>query len=573
MYLQKSYNKKTGRTHLSIVHKYRDKDDPKKIRSKTVMTIGYADQFEDQYDDPIAHFTQVAREMDRQRIDEGADYVLTIPRNEKMPLDTDSVRNFGYAALSKIYHELNIDMFINNRQRTTKNEYNSNTILKMLVYSRCLYPDSKKSSYEGRGRFFENTQYSLDDVYRCLTFLDAEKDRLKKWLNDQVRKNYGRDTSLVYYDVTNYYFESDIVDDFRMKGVSKEHRPDPIIQLGLFMDNNGLPVTYKLFPGNTNDCLTFRPNLKQIKMDFGLDRVITVADKAMCTSDNIWYTLTTPSHDGYIFSMSVRSAEKNIKEYVLDPEGYVSKGENYRAKSRLEPREIHVTTVSGRKTKKTVHEKQVVFFSEKYAKRARHARERALEKARDLIAHPGRYTQSTSRGAAKYIDRLEFDKDSGELIEGKSILSINEKSIEEEAKFDGYYLLVTSETDMPDGEIIDKYRGLWKIEESFKLTKGELEARPVFVSTREHIEAHFLTCFISLLILRILEMKIGRKHTPMAIVDSLRKSTCALAAQNVYLFHYYDEVLKDIGDELEIDFATKARTLQNIKKSLGATKK
>jgi len=573
MYLHKNFNKKTGRTHLSIVHKYRDKDNPKKIRSKTIKRIGYADEFEDQYDDPIAHFTQVAKEMDAERLKDAADYVFNIPKNEKLKVGTDEIRNFGYAALSKIYHELSIDLFMNNHQRNTKAEYNANTIMKMLVYSRLLYPDSKKASYEKRNRFFENTDYSLDDVYRFLGFLNNEKDNLKKWLNNKVRQAYGRDTSLVYYDVTNYYFEIDENDDFRRKGVSKEHRPNPIIQMGLFMDMNGLPVTYKLFPGNTNDCLTFRPNLKQIKTDFGLGRVITVADKAMCTGDNIWYTINTPSHDGYVFSMSVRGADKAVKEYVLDQNGYTEKGKDFRYKSRPEPRVIRVTTATGRKMKKTVDEKQVVFYSEKYAKRTREQRKNAVEKAKDLIQHPGKYKRSTGYGAAKYIDKVVFHDETGEVIPDKSILNLNETLIEEEEKYDGYYLLVTSEMNSSDEEIIDMYRGLWKIEESFKLTKSELEARPVYLSTETHIEGHFLTCFVALLILRILEMKTERRHSPVQIADSLRNCTCAPASQNIYLFHYYDEVLKDLGEALNIDFSIKARTLKDIRKLFGETKK
>jgi len=573
MYLQKSFNKKTGRTHLSIVHKYRDKDDPKKIRSKTIMSIGYADQFEDQYEDPIAHFTQVAKAMDQERLNESADHVITISKSEKLRPGSDLIFNFGYAALSKIYHELKLDLFLNNHQRSSKAEFNANTITKLLIYSRVLYPDSKKGTYEERNRFFERTDYSLDDVYRCLSFLYRKKEALKKWLNDQVRKNYGRDTSLVYYDVTNYYFESDTCDEFKQKGVSKEHRPDPIIQMGLFIDNNGLPVTYKLFPGNTNDCLTFRPNLKQVKLDFKIGRVITVADKAMCTGDNIWYTINTPSHDGYVFSMSVRGAEKSIKQYVLDQTGYIQQGEDYKFKSRLEPRVIWVTAQNGKKMKKTVDEKQVVFYSEKYARRAKHKRDLALEKAKSFVAEPGKYTRSTCYGAAKYVQKVVFDQETGEILEGSSDLSINEDLIKDEEKYDGYYILVTSEMDRTDGEIIDMYRGLWKIEESFKITKSDLRSRPVFVSTKEHIEAHFLTCFISLLILRIMEMKMNRKYSPSSMIESLRSCTCALAAQNIYLFHYYDNILEDIGNVLEIDFSTKARTLQDIKKSLGDTKK
>ena len=180
----------------------------------------------------------------------------------------------------------------------------------------------QKSSYDDREHFFEKTDYSLDDVYRCLSFLDKHKENLQIWLNDHIKENYGRDTSLIYYDVTNYYFETDEQTDFLRKGVSKEHRPNPIVQMGLFMDNQGIPITYELFPGNTNDCLTYRPNFGRIKKQFDLGRVISVADKGMTTGDNIWYTINTPTHDGYVFSMSIRGAEKSIKDYVLEQEGY-----------------------------------------------------------------------------------------------------------------------------------------------------------------------------------------------------------------------------------------------------------
>ena len=314
-------------------------------------------------------------------------------------------KNFGYAALSQIYHELGLHTFLTNRQRRSKEQYDANTIMKMLVYSRLLFPASKKSSYDDREHFFEKTDYSLDDVYRCLSFLDKHKENLQIWLNDHIKENYGRDTSLIYYDVTNYYFETDEQTDFLRKGVSKEHRPNPIVQMGLFMDNQGIPITYELFPGNTNNCLTYRPNFGRIKKQFDLGRVISVADKGMTTGDNIWYTINTPTHDGYVFSMSIRGAEKSIKDYVLEQEGYEWLGTEYKRKSRKSPRTIQVSSVSGKKIKKQVNEKQVVFWSEKYAKRAKAEREAALTKARDLAKNPGNYTRATSYGAAKYVKK------------------------------------------------------------------------------------------------------------------------------------------------------------------------
>lgn len=571
MFLKKTPNK-SGRINLAIVDGYYDKA-TKKTKHKVIESLGYLDELEKQYDDPIDYFTKRAKKLTEEKKARQAPINFTFYDSDRLCVGDNLRKNFGYAALSKIYHELELDKFLNNRQRHTKESYDANTILKMLVYSRILAPASKKSSFDHREMFFEKTNYSLDDVYRCLSFLNKHKETIQVWMNDKIKENYGRDTSLIYYDVTNYYFETDEQNDFLRKGVSKEHRPNPIVQMGLFMDNNAIPITYELFAGNTNDCLTYRPNFGRIKKQFNLGRVISVADKGMTTGDNIWYTINTPAHDGYVFSMSIRGAEKSMKEYVLDDDGYVWLGKEYKRKSRKYPRTIQVTSTSGKKIKKQVDEKQVVFWSEKYAKRAKAEREAALAKARDLAANPGSYTRATSYGAAKYVKKVDYDKDTGEILTASSILDIDEDLIREEEALDGYYMLLTSEMDTPDDKIIDMYRGLWRIEESFKITKSELEARPVYVWTREHIEAHFLTCFIALTISRILEMKLEHKYSTGRIIDSLSRAECSLLQQNYYVFDYYDEVLKDIGNVTNIDFSKRIRTLGEIKQVIADSKK
>lgn len=571
MHLKKTPNR-NGRIRLSIVDTYYDKQ-KKSTRQKTIESIGYLDDLEKIYEDPIAYFQKRVDELREEKKVHRAPINFTFYDSDKLCIGDNLRKNFGYSAFSKIYHELEIDKFLKSKQRTSKSSYDANTIMKMLVYSRLLAPASKKASYDNRDQFFEKTDYSLDDVYRCLTFLNKHKENLQVWMNDKIKEQYGRDTSLIYYDVTNYYFETDEQTDLLRKGVSKEHRPNPIVQMGLFMDNNAIPVTYELFAGNTNDCLTYRPNFGRIKKQFDLGRVISVADKGMTTGDNIWYTINTPTKDGYVFSMSIRGADKSIKEYVLDENGYEWLGEEYKRKSRLCPRTILVTANNGKKIKKQVDEKQVVFWSKKYATRAKAEREAALAKARDLAKNPGNYTRATSYGAAKYVKKVEYDKQTGEIITASSILDINEDLIREEEALDGYYMLLTSEMDTPDDKIIDMYRGLWRIEESFKITKSELEARPVYVWTNEHIEAHFLTCFVALTLSRILEMKLEHKYSAGRILESLSKASCSLIQQNYYMFDYFDEVLKDIGDLMNIDFAKRVRTLGDIKQTLADTKK
>lgn len=571
MHLKKAKSS-NGRIYLSIADSYYDKQ-RKSSRSKTIESLGYLDELEKQYDDPIEHFSKRVDQLKEEKKARQAPINFTFFDSDRLCTGDDFRKNFGYAALSKIYHELGNNTFLTNRQRHSKEEYDANTIVKMLVYSRLIAPASKKSSFDNREMFFEKSDYSLDDVYRCLSFLNKHKENLQIWMNDKIKEIYGRDTSLIYYDVTNYYFESDEQDDFKRKGVSKEHRPNPIVQMGLFMDNNGLPITYELFSGNTNDCLTYRPNFGRIKKEFDLGRVISVADKGMTTGDNIWYTINTPTKDGYVFSMSVRGADKDMKAYVLNEEGYEWLGTEYKRKSRKCPRTIQVTSQAGKKLKKTVDEKQVVFWSEKYDKRAKADRAAAIAKAQDLAKNPGSYTRATSYGAAKYVKKVDYDKDTGEILMASSILELDEEKLREEEALDGYYILLTSEMNRSDDDIIDIYRGLWRIEESFKVTKSELESRPVYVWTRDHIEAHFLTCFVALTIARILEMKLKQKYSVGKLLETLSKAQCTLVQQNYYLFDYYDDVLKDIGTVMDIDFAKRIRTLGEIKKVLADTKK
>lgn len=570
MYLKKSTSSKTGRTQLSIVHGFRDREG--QTRQKTIQTLGYLDELEKEYDDPVSHFRQVAKELDRARKEESSTISLSISPQTSLVVGTDNRKNFGHVAFSHLYHELELDYFINNRRRYTKTEYNHNAIFKLLVYGRLLQPSSKKKAFENRNLFFDKMDFSLDDLYRSLSFFTKFKDEMLLSLHKRISALYSRDTSLVYYDVTNYYFEIDKQDDMRRKGVSKEHRPDPIIQMGLFMDTDGIPLTYGLYPGNMLDKQTLIPMIRTIRKDYELGRIIIVADKGIMAGDNIRQILV--DKNGYVLSYSIRGANAAFKEYVLEEDGYRIVSEEFKIKSRIYPREITVTTLQGKKQKVRIQEKQVIFYSTKYAEKAKADREAALRKAEHLISSPSAYNRSTSYGAAKYIKNLTFSTDSGEILQdAKHILFFDNEKLIEEEKYDGYYAIVTSELDTKDEKIIEMYRGLWKIEESFRITKSDLETRPVYVSRQDHIEAHFLTCFVSLVLARLLEKKLDRKYSITAILESLNKSSCSLLEQNLYLFDYYDEILSAIGEELNIDFSRKYRTAGEIKKIIGESKK
>ena len=565
---------KNGKVFLSIVEGYHDPVS-KSPRQRTIEKIGYLDDYYDTYEDPVEHFKERAKQLTQEKKEATAKVNIEINPMEQLQMGSDERKNLGYAVLSQFYHQLELDKFINNKARHKKFEFNANTLLKNSVYNRILFPGSKLSDFENRHLFFENTEYSLHDIYRNLDFLSAVTEDCQKFLNRQVTQKFGRETSMVYYDVTNYYFEIDEPTELLKKGVSKEKRKNPIVQMGLLMDSQGIPISYHLYPGNTNDCLTYRPFIKQAKVDFDLGRMIVVADKAMNTGDNIWYTLS--AKNGYVFSQSIRGASKELKNYVLDQEGYAwtSKDKKFKIKSRLEPREISITMKSGKKKKVSVDEKQVVFYSEKYAQRAKFERQKVLEKAEKIISNPSMYNKRSAFGASGYIKNIEFDKKTGEIKNSKDLRSqllIDQQKIEEDESLDGYYMLMTSEYKATDIEILEMYRGLWRIEESFKITKSDFEARPVHVRKEAHIQAHFLICFISLLMMRLIQKELNYKYSVKRIVKNLRLCEGIRFEKNLYVFTYFSQELATIANQFNLPLGKKYMTQKEIKKILANTK-
>lgn len=572
--------RKDGRIYLYIEKSYRDKltGKPKK---KNVKTLGYVDELEKQYPDPIAHFREVARQM---TLEEKANRQITlkIDMNADLPRNAEGSKNFGYAIPLKIYHELNLDKFLKNRSRSEKFEFNTNSIMILLIISRLLSPGSKNKAYEEKNRYFERFDFSKDDVYRALTYFNKISEDLQQYLHENVRMKYGCDTSIVYYDVTNYHFEIKKPDENRKRGRCKQNRKKPIIQMGLAMDKMGIPIHYELFPGNKLDKETFRSVIGKVRKDYNTGRIIVVADMGIITGDNIYYlTGDKPEkpRNGYVFSFSIRGGSNAFKAYVLDEKGYTN-GEgkpldeyfDFKVKDRVTYRDINVTMNNGKTQKKTVYEKQVVFWSKKYCIKARAERAEMLAKAEALIAKPSSFNKATTFGSAAYVNNLEYDKKTGEILDTGKVLSINKNKIAEEEKYDGYYSIVTSELNMPVANIIDTYRGLWEIEETFKITKSDLETRPVYVSDYDHINAHFLTCFIALTILRLIQQKTDGKYSAKKILDCLNKIQCCNEEENIYLFNYRNEISDELGDAFGIDFTKKRLTLSEIKKVLGEAK-
>jgi transposase len=568
MYLKQ--NRKDDRIHLVIAHGYRDKE-TKKVRTKTIRSLGYVDELKKDYPDPITHFKAVVAEMNRREAANKPPASITFARDERLKTEQGNRKNIGYAALSKLYHSLDLHTFFNNRSHPWKVEYNVNSIMRLLVFSHIISPGSKKRTYEQKGMYFEKMDFSLVDVYRCLSKIISLKRDIILHLHNQIKKSFEREDDIVYYDVTNYYFEIDEQDELRRKGVSKEHRPDPIIQMGLLTDSYGIPITYDTFPGNINDCETYKPVFSEIRKNFDLGRIIAVADKGMNTGDNIAYCIL--SGNGYVLSKSIRGGTGELKNYVLDERGYRHKEGGFKIKSRQYPRTIYVTDSKGSKKEVPIDEKQVIFYSPDYDKKAKTDRAAAVAKARNLVRYPSKYIKATSYGAAKYVKNLVFDKKTGEVITSKQRPIFDEEKLLEEEKYDGYYAIVTSEWKLSDDKILDIYRGLWQIEEAFRVCKNDLETRPVYLSRLERIGAHFLICFIALVIARLLVRSLDSKFSVAKIAESLGRASGSHMDENWYLFDYVDEVTQAVSEITGVDLSRKYMTIGEIRKLIGDTKK
>lgn len=573
MYLHKSERK--GGTYLSIVEGYREGG---KVRHRTVESLGYVDDLVGECGpDPVAHFKQVCRERNAAKKAEAQTVTIEIHPRQKIDKRAEARRNIGSAVLLAVYSALGVETVIRNATRGSKADYDANAVMRLLVVERILDPGSKKHAWENKDRYFFRTEFELGDTYRALDVLRACRDRIVSAVNRAVDKMGIRDTTCVFYDVTNYYFEVDEPDGLRQKGVSKEHRKSPIVQMGLLQDSGGIPIGYKLFPGNTPDACTMLDVLEGMKRDYRCQRVVAVGDKGNNCSTNI--AALTARGDGFVYSQSIRGTKSGakLKKWVLSEAGYACTcdGEGrvtYKVKSKQGYKTVTVEGDDGKKKKVRVDVKYVAFWSEKYQRRARKERQAAIDKARKLVSNPGAYTAATHFGAAKYVKGMRVDAKTGELVGAADVLEFDEERLAAEEACDGYYCIVTSETDMNDGEIIEAYRGLWKIEESFKVTKSDLETRPVYVSREEHIEAHFLTCYVALCILRVIQAATGGKYSARVIADELAAMCGTHLEGNWWRFDHRTDASDDLCRMAGVDLTRQNMQLKDIKAVLSQAK-
>jgi len=512
-----------GKSYVYLVEGYRSGE---KVRTRNIKSYGQLEKLE-QAEPGI---------LERLKAEAKAG-LLTGNKPEKVSIDfqlderiSNPLKNYGWKLLDDVYKMLSITPVLKGIKR--KSEYDLDNILRLLVFGRILNPQSKLKTVENQRLLWGSWDIKEHHVYRSLKYFNEAKEEIQLAAHRSIVKHIGREAVLVFYDVTNYYFEIDLNDEdiideetgeileegLRKRGPSKEHRPKPIVQLGLFMDTNGIPISYKLFRGNQVDSITYLPAIEQVKKQFGLERIVVVADKAMNSSSNV--TATCDNGDGWLFSQKHRGSRgvaKVIQEFVLDTDGWEYNEKLTKAKkSMIRKRKLSDGT--------TAQEKVVVTWNKKYADRERIRRDGALEYI-EKLTNPERFRASCKRGGKKYIEMYELDKETGEKIPLSPFLDIDYEKVEFDAQFDGINVLVTSEIDMSDEAIINHYHELSKIEDCFKVTKTEFDARPVYVSLNAHIDAHFLTCFLGLIIIRILQNATDWNLSPQRIVKALNSAT------------------------------------------------
>lgn len=530
MFIRLSKGNTAKFTKVYLVEGYRDENG--KSKQRIIKSYGNLEDLEKENPNILKKLREQAKLITKNQVS----ITLNLSdSNDDMEVD----QNYGYFFLEKLYQDLEISSFLKKNIKKRKNSFDIDKIFQLLLYGRILNPESKKATVASQNKYFEPFDVTLDSVYESLSLMNMIKDDLQLHLHNKISETQGRDTSLIFFDVTNYYFETEIENELKKKGVSKEKKTTPIVQMSLAIDREGLPVGYELFSGNTHDSTMLIPSMTKMKERYNLQRIILTADKALNSGKNLAYLVN--NGDGYIVSQKVRGSSKEFIEKILEEEGYgYNKEKTFKIKSFYRKR----STKDDSGNDLILEEKVVVFWSKDFDIREKHKRERLEERINEYLDNPSKYKASNRYGIKKYLKEIEIDTTTGEIKDKKVMLEFEKEKYERDLALDGYYALVTSEIDMTDEEIIDRYRGLWKIEESFKVIKSDLEGRPVYVRLEDRIEGHFLICFVALLLTRILEKKLENKYSIRKIQEALKDATCRKITSGIYSLNKQDEVYR-----------------------------
>lgn len=492
----------------------------------------------------------------------------------RIPLDEERVFNIGYLFLQKICSELRIDNICRNIRNHHKFSYDFHAILTDLIYARILAPSSKLSSYKYCHSLLEPPKYSLQDLYRALSVLAEESDFIQEELYKNSNFIHSRNSKILYYDCTNYYFETEAEDGIKKYGKSKEHRPNPIITMGLFMDADGIPLAFDIFLGNQNEQLTLKPLEKKVIKDFNCSEFVFCSDAGLGGKSNRF--LNSFGNRSYIITYSLKKMKKEERELALLPTQFKVPGSNKLI-------DLRTLDESDPKVYNTIYYKEyplvtgdmdetvIITYSPKYKAYQSKIRNTQIDRAKKMIQSSDKTRKGKgSNDPARFIQRTAVTED-GEIAQ-KNIYELDKAKILEESMYDGFYAVITNlEGDIR--EIININKQHWEIEENFRIMKSEFEARPVFVRREDRIKAHFLTCFISLLAYRLLEKKLGEEFTCSQILETLRNMNVTLLSKDSGYIPSYkrtkitDKLHSSFGFRTDYEFTRKSTMRTIIKET------
>ena len=529
-YFLKKSNIKKG-LYLQIYESFYDPE-KKNTAHRSYRAIGYFDELvASGIDDPISYFQAEVDELNRKHNEKkNSDKIRQIS-------DESPEKLLGYFPLKNINDSLHTKQYIDLMQTATDYRFNVYDMMSSLVYSRVVHPCSKSRTYdEVLPKLFESSAFSLDQIYAGLGYLGMEYEKVIEIYNHQINQKYRFDTSHTYFDCTNFYFEIDREDAFRKKGPSKENRHEPIVGLGLLLDANQIPIGMKLYPGNESEKPVMREIIDDLKTRNNISgRTIQVADKGLNCANNIVHALK--KGDGYIFSKSVKMLPDKEKAWVLLPNDYHEvRNENgdvlYKIKECVDDFDYTIEDSNGIRRIK-LPEKRIVTYNPTLAKKQLYEIDKLVEKAKELKASQAK--KSEYGDCAKYVNFVPADK-KGNETDGKVKVTLNDKAIEYARKLAGYNMIVTSELKMSGQEIYSAYHNLWRIEESFRVMKSELDARPVYLQKEETITGHFLICYLAVLLTRLLQLKILKNTTSTeTIFEFIRDFRVAMISDRKFI--------------------------------------
>lgn len=499
---------------------------------------------------------------------------LSLSPLARIPFDEERVFNIGYLFLQKICSELRIDNICRNIRNHHKFTYDFQAILTDLIYTRILAPSSKLSSYKYCHSLLEPPKYSLQDLYRALSVLAKESDFIQEELYKNSNFIHPRNSKILYYDCTNYYFEIEAEDDIKKYGKSKEHRPNPIVTMGLFMDADGIPLAFDIFPGNQNEQLTLKPIEKKVIKDFNCSEFIFCSDAGLGGKSNRF--LNSFGNRSYVITYSLKKMKKEERDLALLPTQFKVPGSNklidLRTLDESDP-EVYNTIYYKEYPLVTgdMDETVIITYSPKYKAYQSKIRNAQIDRAKKMIQSSDKTRKGKgSNDPARFIQRTAVTED-GEIAQ-KSIYQLDEAKILEESMYDGFYAVVTN-LEGDTRELININKQRWEIEENFRIMKSEFEARPVFVRRGDRIKAHFLTCFISLLVYRLLEKKLGEEFTCSQILETLRTMNVTLLSKDSGYIPSYkrtkitDKLHNSFGFRTDYEFIRKSTMRTIIKET------